>query len=237
MSEILLKAQDLGHSFESTLYKGVNLELTQGETIAILGVSGSGKSTLINNLSSFLKPKNGRVFIGGSDIYALSDSEILRLRRNILGIIFQFHYLFRGFNALENLQVASILANKPIDKKLLEAFGIAHILKQQIGELSGGQQQRLSIARVLTKKPHIIFADEPTGNLDTETARSVMEVVFDYVRAQNAVMIVATHNLELAKSCDRVFYLKDCALSECALDSIADSAIYRHKTHLTNGTF
>ncbi len=217
MSEILLEAQDLGHSFESVLYKSVNLALHGGESIAILGVSGSGKSTLINNLSSFLKPKSGKVFIAGRDIYALSDSEILKLRRNVLGIIFQFHYLFRGFSALENLQVASILANQSIDKNLLEAFGIAHILKQQIGELSGGQQQRLSIARVLTKKPRIIFADEPTGNLDTETAHSVMEVVFEYVRAQNATMIVATHNLELAKSCDRVFYLKDCALVESAI--------------------
>lgn len=217
MSEILLHARDLGHSFESVLYKGVNIALHCGESVAILGVSGSGKSTLINNLSSFLKPKNGRVFIGGRDIYALSDSEILRLRRNILGIIFQFHYLFRGFSAMENLQVASILANQSIDRKLLEAFGIAHILKQQIGELSGGQQQRLSIARVLTKKPRIIFADEPTGNLDIETARSVMNVVFEYVKSRGAGLIIATHNLELAKLCDRVFYLKDCALKDYAL--------------------
>lgn len=217
MGEILLHARDLGHSFDSALYSGVNLTLKMGETIAILGVSGSGKSTLINNLSSFLKPKAGSVFIDGRDIYALSDSEILRLRRNTLGIIFQFHYLFRGFSALENLQVASILANQSIDKNLLEAFGIAHILKQQIGELSGGQQQRLSIARVLTKKPRIIFADEPTGNLDIETARSVMNVVFEYVKSRGAGLIIATHNLELAKSCDKVFYLKDCALKDYAL--------------------
>ncbi len=217
MSEVLLKAQNVGHSFESQLYDSVNLTLESTKTIAILGVSGSGKSTLINNLSSFLKPKNGSVFIGGSDIYTLKSSEILRLRRNVIGIIFQFHYLFRGFSALENLQVASILANQAIDKNLLESFGIAHILKQQIGELSGGQQQRLSIARVLTKKPKIIFADEPTGNLDAETAHSVMEVVFSYVKSQNATMIVATHNLELAKMCDRVFELKNCALVESAI--------------------
>lgn len=210
MSEVLLKAQNVGHSFESQLYDSVNLTLESTKTIAILGVSGSGKSTLINNLSSFLKPKNGSVFIGGSDIYTLKSSEILRLRRNVIGIIFQFHYLFRGFSALENLQVASILANQAIDKNLLESFGIAHILKQQIGELSGGQQQRLSIARVLTKKPKIIFADEPTGNLDAE-------VVFSYVKSQNATMIVATHNLELAKMCDRVFELKNCALVESAI--------------------
>lgn len=217
MSEVLLKAQNVGHSFESQLYDSVNLTLESAKTIAILGVSGSGKSTLINNLSSFLKPKNGSVFIGGSDIYALKSSEILHLRRNVIGIIFQFHYLFRGFSALENLQVASILANQAIDKNLLESFGIAHILKQQIGELSGGQQQRLSIARVLTKKPKIIFADEPTGNLDTKTTARVMEVVFDYVKSQNATMIVATHNLELAKMCDRVFELKNCALVESAI--------------------
>lgn len=217
MSEVLLKAQNVGHSFESQLYDSVNLTLESTKTIAILGVSGSGKSTLINNLSSFLKPKNGSVFIGGSDIYTLKSSEILRLRRNVIGIIFQFHYLFRGFSALENLQVASILANQAIDKNLLESFGIAHILKQQIGELSGGQQQRLSIARVLTKKPKIIFADEPTGNLDAETAHSVMEVVFSYVKSQNATMIVATHNLELAKMCDRVFELKNCALVESTI--------------------
>lgn len=214
MSEVLLQAQNVGHSFESQLYSGVNLTLESTQTIAILGVSGSGKSTLINNLSSFLKPNNGSVFIGGSDIYALKQNEILRLRRNFIGIIFQFHYLFRGFSALENLQVASILANQEIDKNLLESFGIAHILKQQIGELSGGQQQRLSIARVLTKKPRIIFADEPTGNLDAETTARVMEVVFDYVKSQGATMIVATHNLELAKMCDRVFELKNCALVE-----------------------
>ncbi len=209
MGEILLKAQDLEHRFESTLYSGVNFELRAGESIAILGVSGSGKSTLINNLSTFLKPNLGKVFIDGADIYALSDNEILRVRREILGIIFQFHYLFRGFSALENLQVASILANQKIDKNLLESFGIAHILDQQIGEISGGQQQRLSIARVLTKKPRIIFADEPTGNLDFETTQKVMGVVFDYIRTQNAAMFLATHNLELAKMCNRVFRLKD----------------------------
>ncbi|MGX3011050.1 ABC transporter ATP-binding protein [Helicobacter sp. 23-1044] len=217
MGEVLLQAQNVGHSFESQLYDSVNLTMETAKTIAILGVSGSGKSTLINNLSSFLKPKNGSVFIGGSDIYALKDSEILRLRRNVIGIIFQFHYLFRGFSALENLQVASILANQAIDENLLESFGIAHILKQQIGELSGGQQQRLSIARVLTKKPRIIFADEPTGNLDAETTGKVMEVVFGYVKSQGATMIVATHNLELAKMCDKVFELKNCALVESAI--------------------
>lgn len=214
MSEILLEARNLCHAFEHNLYNNINLSLKKREIVAILGVSGSGKSTLINNLSTFLKPKSGKVFIDGRDIYALDSSEILRIRREVLGIIFQFHYLFRGFSALENLQVAAILAKQNIDKNLLEAFGIAHILAQQIGELSGGQQQRLSIARVLTKKPRIIFADEPTGNLDNETSRRVMEVVFSYIRENGGTMLLATHNLDLAKSCDRVFCLKNGALVE-----------------------
>lgn len=216
MSEVLLEAKHLEHSFESVLYRNVSLSLKERESIAILGVSGSGKSTLINNLSTFLPPNSGKVFIENKDIYALNESEILRIRRDVIGIIFQFHYLFRGFNALENLQVASILANKKIDENILQSFGISHILKQQIGELSGGQQQRLSIARVLTKKPKIIFADEPTGNLDKETTFKVMEVVFEYIKTHNAGMIIATHNIELAKLCDKTFYLKDYALIENA---------------------
>lgn len=212
-STILLKAQNLAHSFEHTLYKDINLELASGKSIAILGVSGSGKSTLINNLSTLLPPKNGKVSIKDKDdIYSLSSDELLKIRRNDIGIIFQFHYLFRGFSALENLKVASILSKQNIDMSLLESFGISSVLNQQIGSLSGGQQQRLSIARVLTKKPQIIFADEPTGNLDRETTFKVMEIVFKYISNNNASMLIATHNVELAKMCDLVYELKNCKL-------------------------
>ena len=129
-------------------------------------------------------------------------------------IIFQSHYLFRGFSVLENLKVASILTNQKIDMELLEKFGISGLLKQQISELSGGQQQRLSIARVLQKRPKIIFADEPTGNLDKNTSTKVMEVVFDYLAKYHAAMLIATHDMEIAKMCNRIFYLKDCKLVE-----------------------
>lgn len=205
----LLEARNLSHSFDGLLYSGLDLCLNAGESIAILGVSGSGKSTLLNNISSFLKPMEGVVLINGIDIYAQNSDKILAMRKNDIGIIFQSHYLFRGFNALENLKVASIIANKPIDSNLLKDFGIDSVLNQQIGELSGGQQQRLSIARVLTKKPTLIFADEPTGNLDSSTAKRVMRVVFNYIKTNNAALIIATHDMEIASLCDKKFVLKN----------------------------
>lgn len=211
----LIEARGLSHSFEHLLYNNINLDIKEKESVAVLGVSGSGKSSLINNLSTLLKPKSGTVNLNGKDdIYNRSDNEILAIRKNEVGIIFQSHYLFRGFSVLENLKVASILTNQKIDMELLEKFGISGLLKQQISELSGGQQQRLSIARVLQKRPKIIFADEPTGNLDKNTSAKVMEVVFDYLAKYHAAMLIATHDMEIAKMCNRIFYLKDCKLVE-----------------------
>ena len=211
----LIEARGLSHSFEHLLYNNINLDIKEKESVAVLGVSGSGKSSLINNLSTLLKPKSGTVNLNGKDdIYNRSDNEILAIRKNEIGIIFQSHYLFRGFSVLENLKVASILTNQKIDMELLEKFGISGLLKQQISELSGGQQQRLSIARVLQKRPKIIFADEPTGNLDKNTSTKVMEVVFDYLVKYHAAMLIATHDMEIAKMCNRIFYLKDCKLVE-----------------------
>lgn len=211
----LLCAYNLSHSFETMLYTQVNLQVCERESIAILGVSGSGKSTILNNLSTLLPPKSGRVsLLDKDDIYSLSSKEQLLLRRLHIGIVFQAHYLFRGFSGIENLKVASILSGEHIDNALLESFGIDKVIHQQIGELSGGQQQRLSIARVLTKKPKIIFADEPTGNLDKQTALQVMEVLFSYIRTHNAALILATHDQEIANSCSKIYRLYDNALHE-----------------------
>lgn len=205
----LLQATQLAHAFERELFSGVSLEADAGETIAIMGVSGSGKSTLLHALSTLLKPLQGDVKLLGRSIYQLSAPELLALRREQIGIIFQSHYLFRGFSVMENLEVASILSAQPLDDSLLEAFGIDRLKGQGVGSLSGGQQQRLSIARVLTKKPRLIFADEPTGNLDSETASSVMEALFSYVKAQGALLLFATHDASLARRCDRLYRLEN----------------------------
>lgn len=212
--KLLLEAKNLSHSFEYELFKNIDLKLHEQESLAIIGTSGSGKSTLLNILSSLLKPTKGSVVFNSKDIYSLKQDKLLKIRRDDFGIIFQAHYLFRGFSALENLQIATLLSKNALDIELLKALKIEHTLMQGVGELSGGQQQRLSIARILMKKPKIIFADEPTGNLDKDTANIVMDSLFSYVKSAKSGLILVTHEKDLAFKCDRVFKLEDLSLVE-----------------------
>jgi len=205
----LLSAKNLSHTFEYELFNSVSLDLDTKESIAIIGMSGSGKSTLLHILSTLLKPSFGNISLFGKDISTLTKKEFTQLKRDSLGLIFQSHYLFKGFSAYENLEVASILAQQKIDDTLLERLDIEKVIEQKVTELSGGQQQRVSIARVLTKKPSIIFADEPTGNLDSKTANDVMDIFFEYIKKNNAGMILVTHDETLAFKCDKVFRLEN----------------------------
>ncbi|GAA8475872.1 ABC transporter ATP-binding protein [Helicobacter pylori] len=205
----MIKAINISHAFEKPLYNGVDLHIKPKESLAILGVSGSGKSTLLSHLATMLKPDSGTIsLLEHQDIYALNSKKLLELRRLKVGIIFQSHYLFKGFSALENLQVASIIAKQEINHSLLEQLGIAHTLKQGVGELSGGQQQRLSIARVLSKKPKIIIADEPTGNLDTTSANQVISMLQNYITEKEGALVLATHDENLAFTCSQVYRLE-----------------------------
>ncbi|BAK70233.1 ABC transporter ATP-binding protein [Aliarcobacter butzleri] len=214
IGSLLLEAKNLSHKFDYELFKNINLSLQKQESIAIIGTSGSGKSTLLNILSSLLKPTSGNVVFQRKDIYSLSQNDLLKIRRDDFGIIFQAHYLFRGFSANENLEIAEFLSGEEIDKNLLKELNIEHVINQGVGELSGGQQQRLSIARVLTKKPKIIFADEPTGNLDKDTANVVMNTLFNYIKKNNAGLILVTHENELALRCDKVYKLDNLELKD-----------------------
>jgi putative ABC transport system ATP-binding protein len=206
---IILEARALSHAFDYPLFSDVDLQVREGESAAIIGASGSGKSTLLHILSSLLKPNEGSVTLLGKDLAALKNKDLVRLRKDDLGLIFQSHYLFKGFTAYENLEVAAILSNESIDNALLQRLGIEHVIKQKVTELSGGQQQRVSIARVLTKKPRIIFADEPTGNLDHDTALEVMRLLDEYTRQHNAALVLVTHDEELAHRCDNVYRLQN----------------------------
>lgn len=212
--EILLQANNLSHKFDYDLFTNINLSLNKKESIAIIGTSGSGKSTLLNIISTLLKPFNGDVLYNQKSLYSLKQKELLKIRREDFGIIFQSHYLFRGFLAQENLHISTLLANEEIDKNLLEELNISHVMNQGVGELSGGQQQRLSIARVLMKKPKVIFADEPTGNLDKDTANVVMDTLFNYIKNNDAGLILVTHEHDLAYRCDKVYKLEDLKLQE-----------------------
>jgi len=208
----LIKAINLSHEFDYPLFKNISLEIKAKEKVAILGVSGSGKSTLLHILSTFLKPNSGGVYLFDKNIYSIKEKELIELRKNKTGIIFQFHYLFNGFSAFDNLKVASILAETDIDENLLKRLNIYNVINQNIQTLSGGQQQRISIARVLTKKPKIIFADEPTGNLDRQSAFEVMDILEKYCDENNACLVMATHDEEIAKKCDTIYKLQDYGL-------------------------
>ena len=214
MPKTLLNAEDIAHSFDYPLFSNINFKIQQRESIAILGRSGSGKSTLLHIFSSFIQPNSGKVEIFDKEIYSLSEDNIEDIRRHELGIVFQAHYLFKGMKAIENLEIAALLANEEIDNSLLERLEIKELMEQKIGELSGGQQQRVSIARVLSKKPTLIFADEPTGNLDKETAQLVMDVLLEYIDKHNAGMILVTHDEEMAKLCNKSYKLENQILEE-----------------------
>lgn len=210
----LLNAKNIAHTFEYPLFDNINLTLNAHESMAIIGASGSGKSTLLHILSSLLRPNTGEVRLFGKDIYSLSKQELVNMRRDEIGMVFQSHYLFKGFSAYENLEVAAKLSENEINKDHLKSLGISDVIHQKVTELSGGQQQRVSIARVLTKRPRLIFADEPTGNLDSDTALDVMKLFREYIRSEEAAMVLVTHEKSLAMECDQVYKLTDMKLEK-----------------------
>ncbi len=209
MSQPLLHATHLSHAFDYPLYDGIDLTLYAGESTAVQGRSGSGKSTLLHTLAGFLPPLAGKVDILGRDLYAMGETEREMFRRRELGIVFQTHYLFKGMTGRQNIEAATQLAGTELDPWLLERLEIDGVIDQKASELSGGQQQRVSVARVLAKQPRVIFADEPTGNLDKETAALVMDVLQEYVRKHDGTLFVVTHDAIIARRCEQHWVLAD----------------------------
>ena len=209
----LIEGRGLSHSFDYMLYEDIDISLERGYSVSVVGKSGSGKSTLLHNLSGFLKPLKGEVLIDGRDIYSLSEKEADIIRRYDIGIIFQMHYLFKGMSGRENIEISALMAKKEVDREILKKLDIEHVLDQRASTLSGGQQQRVSIARVLAKEPMMLFADEPTGNLDRENADIVMDTLISYIRKRGASLFLVTHDEEMAKRCDIVYRLQNGKLS------------------------
>ena len=214
MSQPLLEATNISHSFDYPLFKHIDFTIEPTKSAAIVGRSGSGKSTLLHIFSTFMKPNEGNVTLFGKDLYSQNDAAIEALRRYDIGIIFQFHYLFKGMSALENIGVATMLSGEQIDDSILKKLEIDHLMSHKTSELSGGEQQRVSIARVLSKKPRIIFADEPTGNLDKETAELVMDVLTDYIKETGAALVLVTHDENMAARCDKIYTLEEQVLKK-----------------------
>ncbi|WP_084722066.1 ABC transporter ATP-binding protein [Sulfurovum lithotrophicum] len=209
MSRPLLEATGISHSFDYPLFSDIHFSIAAKQSAAIVGRSGSGKSTLLHIFSTFLKPNTGSVTLFEHELYTLKERDIEAFRRYDIGIIFQFHYLFKGMSAMENISVATMLSGESIDRKILKKLEIDHLMAHKTSELSGGEQQRVSIARVLNKKPRIIFADEPTGNLDKETAELVMDVLTAYIKEHDAALVLVTHDESMAERCDAVYKLEE----------------------------
>jgi putative ABC transport system ATP-binding protein len=193
--------------------RGVSLDVEQGKLTAVMGPSGSGKSTLMHILAALDRPTSGHVTIGGTRLGQLSDKEITRIRREHIGFIFQFFNLLPMLTAEENILLPLSLAGKKPDKPffqdLVKRVGLADRLTHRPSELSGGQTQRVAIARALVSRPTVVFADEPTGNLDSKTGGQILELLHESVENYGQTMVMVTHEARAAASADRVLFLAD----------------------------
>lgn len=194
---------------------GVDFSIHRGEFCAIVGTSGSGKSTLLNMLAGLEKPTKGEVIISNQPIEKLTEEQLVKFRREHVGFIFQSFHLLGTLNAVENVALPLSFRGIPKGKrikaaeKIIELVGLSGQKKHLPNQMSGGQQQRVGVARALVVNPEIIFADEPTGNLDSKTSKEVMELMQKVVREQKKTLIMVTHDNQLAKYADRVFHIMD----------------------------
>lgn len=194
---------------------GVNFDICEGEFCAIVGTSGSGKSTLLNMLAGLEKPTKGSVVIAGQHIETLNEDQLVRFRRDNVGFIFQSFHLLGTMNAVENVALPLAFRGIPRDirlkkaDKMLDLVNLKKHKKHLPNQMSGGQQQRVGVARALVVDPKIIFADEPTGNLDSHTSEEVMELMQKVVREQKKTLVMVTHDEHLANYADRIFHIRD----------------------------
>ena len=187
----------------------VSVTIQKGEFVAILGRSGSGKSTLLNILAGLDKPTEGKVYLDGTDIFHLSEEKRTLLRREKIGFVFQAYELLHSLTVIENIRLPELEANADYVGELLDALGIRQYGTCYPDQLSGGEQQRVAIARALINHPPILFADEPTGNLDSKTERIVIDLLKNLAEKYGTSILMVTHNEDLVKDADRVIRLED----------------------------
>ncbi len=212
----MIKAVDIKKKYGNLeVLKGVSLTIEPGEILAITGKSGAGKSTLLHIIGTLDQPDSGEIYFDNELINNYKGKELAKLRNSKIGFVFQFHHLLPEFSALENVMIPSFIAKKDRQtaegkaEELLRYVGLADRITHKPNELSGGEQQRVAIARALINDPQVILADEPTGNLDTRTSEEIHELFLGLKATFNPAFVIVTHNLKLAKLCDRVLDMKD----------------------------
>ena len=216
--EILIEVSDIKKSYSITkefrleVLKGINLNIYKEEVVTIVGKSGAGKSTLLHILGTLDKPDSGKVYFDKEDVFLKKEKQIAEFRSKMVGFIFQFHHLLPEFTALENVMIPSMILGEPDKAKaeeILFEVGLKDRINHKPSELSGGEAQRVAIARALINSPKLILADEPTGNLDSENADSVIELIFNLRNKFKQTFVIVTHNEEFANKCDRIIKMHD----------------------------
>lgn len=216
----IMTIRDIKKSFitgknQLNVLKNINFEVNKGEILMLVGPSGAGKSTLLSIMGGISRPTTGKVILDNIDVYNLDDDKLASLRNRKMGFIFQFHHLLPEFTALENVIIPALMDNvKKKDaiekaKKILITLGLGGRLNHRPSELSGGEQQRIAIARAIINDPDIVFADEPTGNLDKQNAEIIHKIIIDLNKNFNQTFIIVTHNEKLASYGDRVIHIDD----------------------------
>ncbi|MBI5220110.1 MAG: ABC transporter ATP-binding protein [Bacteroidia bacterium] len=212
----MIKAENIKKSFgDVEVLKGINIEVSKGEIVSIVGASGAGKTTLLQILGTLLKSDEGKITINTIDVHTLKEKQLSKFRNKSIGFVFQFHHLLPEFTAIENVCIPAYIAKtskreaESRAKELLSFLNLNHRLTHKPNQLSGGEKQRVAIARALINNPTVIFADEPSGNLDSKNTQELYDLFFQLREKFNQTFVIVTHNEELAKTTDRQFIIKD----------------------------